>query len=221
MASFLFENSFFDGTWRSNPVVVRFSLAAFYLLAFGACCPATEERIPAHTNFSDLYILVPSGEDTATAAPDDVIVDVEPDDHRFRISIENGSSGVIELVEESARYIDENGELRPLRFDLHSAHGTTEFQISSGSRLSIDAAPSNKVKTVREHCFSETTWVEPLVPYSTAGLTRDKTLERVDQLHRRRAPIGLVLVFETDKGSRSEMRRSFILKPRWATPDAR
>lgn len=149
-----------------------------------ACCPATERRIPRDLNTMDPYILIAANAQVVTDGARTELPLEKTDtaqclrDQETRICVASlGSSFRIDIVPirkavlvdwPRAKYVDERGASHRIYHrggsTPDSEYPTAPTEVRLGTTFRETVAPRHKTYNVRENCFSEAEWSEPLVP---------------------------------------------------------
>ncbi len=138
--------------------------------------------------------------------------------HNFWIHVANKTSTPIRISLPQSVYVDE----------LNRSHAVYESQpldpeqpqpnvvIQPNSKVAqIGLSPRYKTYPVREHCFSDVEWLEPLVPTSFEGQTPDTTRAYLKEIFEKRQPVKLRLALES-AGVKKTYVLSFVLVDRYA-----
>lgn len=202
----------------------RLALLSF-LLVMQSCCPATERRIPTHFQFWTKYSLGLSGvaarSESNNVSPlaifkregyqcfieNGVEVCIAEPGHNFWVDIRNQSGRSVIVDWARAMYVDENGKTHSVYYrrpsDADDTYLRNQLTVRHGETLRQTVAPAEKTYKVREHCFSETEWYEPLLPWDLAARSPAETEAIIDRLKNERVPVRLVVPLNFEDGTRS------------------
>jgi hypothetical protein len=200
------------------------------LLPTQGCCPADGRPMPQQFDYAHQYELVLNKVNDSQAISldadkryrsfddDNIRVRVRTWSHNFWIDVTNKMSTPIRISLPQSLYVDE----------LNRSHAVYEGQpldpeqpqpavvIQPRSKLAqIELYPQYKTYPVREHCFSDVKWLEPLVPTSFEGQSHDTTRAYLKKMFDNRQPVKLRLALETGNVKKTYVL-SFVLADRYA-----
>lgn len=172
--------------------------ALFFALVVAACCPAAERAKPDVYDYRSDYVLsVQDVElalgDGAVQALDGVDIDATSEHGEFSIRVRNAGRGELIVLFGEAKYVDETGSRHDVNV-LSGAEGDPAcdpLRLASGKTGFCSLVPAAKDYKVRESCFVDFVYREPIIPWPVADLSKKEAREAARQMAQKRVLVGV------------------------------
>jgi hypothetical protein len=170
------------------------------LVVVAGCCPASDRAKPDLYDYRSDYVLVvenvslqmkdsSSPSDGSGVAP--VEVDAASEHGEFSVRVTNSGRKQAIILFGRGNYVDEAGTRHRVEL-LSPAEGRAPcdpLRLRPGESGFCSLVPAGKDYKVRESCFVDFVYREPIIPWSVAELTKVEARRLVEELARKRTSV--------------------------------